>query len=133
MRKDDLLELYLNVIEFGPDTYGITRAADYYFGRKPNELNLAECFFLASILPSPIRYGRQRERGQASDAWLAQVQALMRIAAKNGKVTQPELTEGLAEPLVFVRAGDPRPEPRPPVTHQRRPSPDDDANWQPLD
>ena len=45
-RKDDMMELYLNVIEFGPDVYGVTRAAEYYFGRKPEELNLPECFFL---------------------------------------------------------------------------------------
>ncbi|HSO36270.1 MAG TPA: biosynthetic peptidoglycan transglycosylase, partial [Labilithrix sp.] len=46
-RKDDMMELYLNVIEFGPDVYGVTRAAEHYFGRKPEELNLPECFFLA--------------------------------------------------------------------------------------
>ena len=37
-RKDDMMELYLNVIEFGPDVYGVTQAAEYYFGRKPEEL-----------------------------------------------------------------------------------------------
>ena len=31
--KDEMIELYLNVIEFGPDVYGITAAADHYFGR----------------------------------------------------------------------------------------------------
>ena len=60
--KDEMMELYLNVIEFGPDVYGVTAAADHYFGRTPAELNLAECLFLASLLPQPLRYHHLRER-----------------------------------------------------------------------
>ena len=132
-RKDDMMELYLNVIEFGPDVYGVTRAAEHYFGRKPEELNLPECFFLASLMPAPVRYGRQRDRGQVSEGWMHHLQTLMAIAAKNGKVSRAELAEGLAQPLVFYRAGDPRPEPRKPVSSGRRDPFDDDSAWQPLD
>ena len=42
----------------------------------------------------------------------------MEIAARNGKITQAELDEGLKEPIVFVRPGDPRPEPRKPVARR---------------
>ena len=103
-RKDDMMELYLNVIEFGPDVYGVTRAAEHYFGRKPEELNLPECFFLASLMPSPVRYGKQRDKGQVSEGWMKHLQALMEIAAKNSKVSKAELAEGLAQPIVFVKA-----------------------------
>ena len=132
-RKDDMMELYLNVIEFGPDVYGVTRAAEYYFGRKPEELNLPECFFLASIMPSPVRYGRLRDKGQVSEGWMKHLQTLMEIAAKNGKVSRAELAEGLAQPIVFVKPGDPRPEPRKPVSAGRRDPLDEDSGWQPLD
>ncbi len=132
-RKDDMMELYLNVIEFGPDVYGVTRAAEYYFGRKPEELNLPECFFLASLMPSPVRYGRQRDKGQVSEGWMHHLQTLMEIAAKNGKVSRAELAEGLAEPVVFYRSGDARPEPRKPVSSGRRDPADEDAAWQPVD
>lgn len=132
-RKDDMMELYLNVVEFGPDVYGITQAADYYFGRKPEELHVAECFFLASLLPSPIRYGKLRDRGEVSESWMRHLRALMEISAKNGKISSAELEEGLKEPVVFVRPGDPRPEPRIPVTSTRRDPSDDDAAWSPLD
>jgi hypothetical protein len=132
-RKDDMMELYLNVIEFGPDIYGVTRAADYYFGRKPEELNLPECFFLASIMPSPVRYGRLRDKGQVSEGWMRHIQTLMEIAAKNGKVSRAELAEGLAQPIVFVRPGDPRPEPRKAVSAGRRDPLDEDSGWQPLE
>ena len=132
-RKDDMMELYLNVIEFGPDVYGVTRAAEHYFGRKPEELNLPESFFLASIMPSPVRYGRLRDKGQVSEGWLHHVQTLMEIAAKNGKVSRAELAEGLAQPIVFVKAGDPRPERRKPVSSGRRDPMEEDSGWQPLD
>lgn len=132
-RKDDMMELYLNVIEFGPDVYGITRAADYYFGRKPEELNLPECFFLASIMPSPIRFGRARDKGQVSDGWMSHITALMQIAGKNHKVSASELSEALSQTIVFRKPGDPRPEPRKPVSSTRRDPLEDDQGWQPLD
>lgn len=132
-RKEDMMELYLNVIEFGPDVYGITRAADYYFGRKPEELNLAESFFLASLLPSPIRYGRQKEKGQVSETWGRHLRALMEIAAKNGKVSQAELADGLAANVTFVKPGDPRPEARKPVRGGHKDGTSDDTGWQPLE
>ncbi len=132
-RKDDMMELYLNVIEFGPDVYGVTRAAEHYFGRRPEELNLPECFFLASIMPSPVRYGRLRDKGQVSEGWMRHVQALMEIAAKNGKVSKAELAEGLAQPIVFIKPGEPRPEPRKPVSAGRRDPYEQDSGWQPLD
>ena len=132
-RKDDMMELYLNVVEFGPDVYGVTRAAEHYFGRKPEELNLPECFFLASLMPSPVRYGRQRDKGQVSEGWTHHLQTLMEIAAKNGKISRAELAEGLAQPVVFHKAGEARPPPRLPVSSGRRDPLDEDAGWQPLD
>ena len=132
-RKDDMMELYLNVIEFGPDVYGVTRAAEYYFGRKPEELNLSECFFLASIMPSPVRYGKLRDKGQVSEGWMKHLQTLMEIAAKNGKISRAELAEGLAQTIVFVKPGDPRPEPRKPVSAGRRDPLEEDSGWQPLE
>lgn len=133
-RKDDIMELYLNVVEFGPDIYGVTAAADHYFGRRPEELNVLECYFLASLLPSPIRYGKMWDKGEATDGWMKHLQALMAIGARNQKISHAELDEGLKETLVFVKPGDPRPEPRKPVTSTRGdPYEDNDAAWRPLD
>jgi hypothetical protein len=132
-RKDDMMELYLNVIEFGPDVYGVTRAADFYFGRKPEELNLPESFFLASIMPTPLGYGRLRDKGAVSEGWMHHLQTLMEIAAKRGTISRAELAEGLAQPIVFVKPEDPRPEPRKPVTGVRKDPYEEDSRWQPLD
>jgi Transglycosylase/AsmA family len=51
--KERMLEVYFNVIEWGPDVYGIGEAADYYFDKHPSQLSLDECVFLASIVPRP--------------------------------------------------------------------------------
>ncbi|MDR2282105.1 MAG: transglycosylase domain-containing protein [Sphingobacterium sp.] len=51
--KDRLFEIYLNVIEWGKDVYGIAEASQYYFKKRPQELNLGESLFLSSIVPRP--------------------------------------------------------------------------------
>jgi hypothetical protein len=117
--KDELMELYLNVIEFGPAVYGITSAAEYYFGRTPAELSLTESLFLSSLLPAPLRYGAMRDATQPPDGWLHMLRNLMAIANKRGLVTDAELAEGQAETLVFWHGGE-RPAPRPPVRARSR-------------
>lgn len=51
--KQRMFEVYLNLIEWGRNVYGIGEAANYYFGKHPSELNLGESIFLASIVPRP--------------------------------------------------------------------------------
>ncbi|MFZ4862553.1 transglycosylase domain-containing protein [Sphingobacterium sp. Mn56C] len=51
--KDRLLEIYLNVIEWGTNVYGIAEASNYYFQKKPQDINLGESLFLSSIIPRP--------------------------------------------------------------------------------
>lgn len=51
--KERMLEVYFNVIEWGPDVYGIGEAASYYFQKSPSQLSLDECIYLASIIPRP--------------------------------------------------------------------------------
>src|SRR6478609_6269804 len=95
--KDEILELYLNVIEFGPDIYGITAAADHYFGRTPNELTMAECMFLSSLLPSPVRLHGMYVRGSISEGYKRTLQSLLRIAGKRGLLTPGEVAEAQAQ------------------------------------
>ena len=51
--KERMLEVYFNIIEWGPNVYGIGEASRYYFDKSPSALTLDECVFLASIIPSP--------------------------------------------------------------------------------
>lgn len=54
--KQRMLEVYFNVIEWGPNVYGIGEASNFYFNKIPSELTLKECLFLASIVPKPKKF-----------------------------------------------------------------------------
>lgn len=54
--KKRILEVYLNVIELGPNVYGVEAAAQKYFRKKARHLNLAEASLIAAVLPNPIKF-----------------------------------------------------------------------------
>jgi membrane peptidoglycan carboxypeptidase len=128
--KAEILEVYLNIIEFGPNVYGIVDAAEHYFGRKPEELNLAECLFLASVLPRPVGFHKLYEKGELSEAWMKNLHTLMEIAFKNGKISESELREGLAQTIVFYKPDAPRPVARPAIPGSHFTG--DDQDWRQL-
>lgn len=51
--KERMLEVYLNIIEWGPGVYGATEASRYYFNKRPSDLSIPESIFLAMIVPRP--------------------------------------------------------------------------------
>ena len=55
-KKNQILEFYVNLVEWGPGMYGIRQAANVYFGKSPSELTAKEGAFLALLLPSPRKY-----------------------------------------------------------------------------
>ncbi len=54
--KRRILEVYLNIAQFGPDVYGVEAAAHRYFGKSAAQLNTHEAAMLAAVLPNPLRY-----------------------------------------------------------------------------
>ena len=68
--KQRILEVYLNVVEFGPGVYGVGAAAEVYFRKAAAELTAEEAALLAAVLPNPQRlqvaapsaYVRSRQR-----------------------------------------------------------------------
>ena len=56
LTKDEILELYLNMIFMGEDVYGVQMAAKLYFNKSASELDLAESAFIAGINNSPNAY-----------------------------------------------------------------------------
>lgn len=65
LEKRRILELYLNVVEWGPGVYGIGEASRYYFGKPPSDVSLGEAALLAVTLPNPIRWNPKRAPGFA--------------------------------------------------------------------
>jgi hypothetical protein len=111
LSKDEILELYLNVIEFGPNLYGIGPAAWHYFGRPASDLDPMEALFLVSILPAPVRRSGMWAAGAPGDGYMEYLRTLLREENRRGKIDDQELEEALAHPLVFHKPGMPNPEP----------------------
>ncbi|HEY3170718.1 MAG TPA: monofunctional biosynthetic peptidoglycan transglycosylase [Thermoanaerobaculia bacterium] len=64
LSKRRILELYLNVVEFGPRTYGAEAAARRYFGKPAIALAPSEAATLAAMIPSPRIYDPMRHPGR---------------------------------------------------------------------
>ncbi len=56
LSKERMFEIYLNIIEWGPQVYGARAAARFYFDKDVSDLTLAEAVFMASIIPQPKRF-----------------------------------------------------------------------------
>ena len=53
--KNEILEVYLNIAEFGPDVFGVNAAAHHFYDTAPKFINAPQGAFLAQMLPSPRR------------------------------------------------------------------------------
>jgi hypothetical protein len=51
-----LLEIYFNIIEWGPGVHGAAEAARYYFDRDPADLTVDQALFLATVVPAPTKW-----------------------------------------------------------------------------
>ncbi len=58
--KQRILEVYLNVAQFGPDIYGVEAASQAYFGKPASQLTSAEAARMAAVLPNPVRFRLDR-------------------------------------------------------------------------
>lgn len=58
LTKKEILERYLNVVQFGKNIFGIKQASQFYFKKSPNDLSLIESAFLTFLLPSPEVYSK---------------------------------------------------------------------------
>jgi hypothetical protein len=129
LTKDQIMELYLNVVEFGPMTFGIGNASSRYFNKHPASLSLGQSMYLASILPAPSRQHFGKD-GKVTDGWMRYLYKLMRIAAKMRWVSEVELDYGLGEWVVY---GSPDPIRLTPGPEEAEQEPDEDEDLEPED
>jgi membrane peptidoglycan carboxypeptidase len=102
LTKEEILELYFNVIEFGPGIYGIKEAAQHYFGKHPADLTLLDCLFLASLIPNPKRYYHQFSRGKVTENWSKKLRFFASAMVDRGKITQAQF-DGITEFSPYFR------------------------------
>lgn len=97
--KERMLEVYFNVIEWGPNIYGIGEAAQFYFQKSPADLTLKECLFLATIVPRPKKFMWQFDNeGKLKSYAEKHQQFLSNLMLRRG-ILIAEDTIGLSNPL----------------------------------
>ncbi len=94
--KPKILELYLNEIFLGENSYGVAAAALNYFGKSLDQLDVAEVAFLASLPKAPSNYDPRYHKQAALDRrnWV------IGQMADNGYITREQEKAAIAEPLV---------------------------------
>ncbi len=103
LEKDRIMELYLNVVEYGPALYGIKNASWHFFAKHPIDLDLLECAFLAKMLPNPVARYRYYEKGRSGldPEWMAVLARVVGKMLDRGYITKDEHDQALATPFEF--------------------------------
>lgn len=90
--KRRLLEIYLNIIEWGPGVHGAAEAARYYFDRDPGSLTPEQALFLTTVIPAPTRWRRRFEAdGTLAPFERAQMHFIGRAMIAKGWLAPDEL------------------------------------------
>jgi penicillin-binding protein 1A len=96
--KDEILGQYLNEVCFGKGMYGISSAAQFYFGKKVQDLTLAEAAILAGLLKAPNRFNPTTK----TQAYRERQKIVLTKLFEQGYVTKEEAMKAMAEPIAFT-------------------------------
>ncbi len=99
LTKDEILELYLNLIYFGHGAYGVEVAAQTYFGKHVRDLGLVECAALAAIPKAPALYSplRHPDRNRARRNYV------LKRMMEEGYITYQQYIQATQEKLKLVK------------------------------
>jgi len=100
LTKRQILEIYLNEVEWGDDIHGIEAASRFYFDKHTSELSAAEAALLAGMLPNPRYYNPFKRPDKARQR---QEQVLFNMAQAK-LLTEETYSAALAEPLMLKPA-----------------------------
>jgi monofunctional biosynthetic peptidoglycan transglycosylase len=91
LTKEKILEIYINIIEFGPEIYGIGPASMEYFHKVAKELNPREGAFLAMLLPNPKRYSQSFREKKLSEFAQKRVDEILEKMVQAGYLKREQL------------------------------------------
>ncbi len=102
LEKEDILELYLNEIFLGQNSFGVAAAAQTYFNKPLLDLEIHEAAYLAVLPKAPSTYHPVRNYDRA----LERRNFVLREMMENGYITQAEMEEARAKRIETVQSGD---------------------------
>lgn len=98
--KERIMEAYLNTIYLGNGCYGIKTAAEEYFGKDVEDLNVAECASIAVITKAPADYDPFTEL----EDHISRQQDCLYLMYENGTLTEKEYKEAEKYELIFTNS-----------------------------
>ena len=108
--KDKILEIYANIIEYGPDLYGIEQASRRFFNKPPAQITINEAAYIATLLPNPKGRYIYFCQNRVSENFRALISANMQKMYEQNMISDAELTAAQNERLRFADAGSAAPE-----------------------
>ncbi len=96
--KREILEGYLNTINYGHGIFGIENASQFYFNKPSKNLTLAEASLLAGIPKHPSRFSPFIDESKIKE----RQNLILRMMVRNNHITKKEKEEALAEELIYV-------------------------------
>lgn len=99
--KQRILEVYLNIIEWGPGLYGLRPAARHYFDKEPYALSPREISFLVTLIPGPIKYQGSIRDGEVRRGFDTMVNNLLVKLRSVNALSLEEYEAARAETLLF--------------------------------
>jgi membrane peptidoglycan carboxypeptidase len=94
-----LMEIYLNLAEWGPGIYGAGEAARFWFGKDVRNLTPREAAFLATVIPSPRRFHARLHRQGITPWWNARIDDVLGKMRIQNQLTDGELAAARGETL----------------------------------
>lgn len=102
--KNRILEIYLNIAEWGDGIYGMRAAARHYFHKAPSELTAKEGAFLSMLLPSPKRYAQSFKSRQLTDYARRTVGSILEKMMQARYITEEQRMVEAYTPLSFEQS-----------------------------
>jgi penicillin-binding protein 1A len=96
--KQQILEMYLNQVYYGSGAYGVQAAAETYFGKTANNLDLAQCAMIAGLVQRPSRLSPYVDK----DAAMARRNIVLARMLQLGHISPAECSAAEAEPIVLA-------------------------------
>ena len=95
MTKDEILEKYLNIAQFGIKVYGAESAAQYYFSKPAKDLTYLEAATIAGVTQSPTKWDPVKN----PEASQTRRNTVLRLMHEQGYISDADYTTGIATPL----------------------------------
>lgn len=95
--KDEIMEIYLNIINLSCGCYGVGAAAEYYFSKEPADLSLCECATIAAITNNPSLYNPRKYPENTKK----RRDLVLKCMLEQGYITEKEYNDATSKDIVL--------------------------------